>query len=320
MIKTLFCISASDSFAHGCAVMVFSLRKHLKDFEQHTLKVYYTNLSEESKKIIRHAAGSIKLEFVKPDLDYCNNAKTIYGKSNRDVYLCLESFNEKEYDTVICVDSDMLCINSFDYHLVHKKNADLGAVYTVQAGHEGPNNTKGWEKTKNEPDIAPYVEKINGGFWIIGKKWLTGKIYNEMKKVVKDETHNISGADQETVNRMLRRYQTVYSDNLTYLSFPFGYNFKNWGGVKINIKEKIGRGGENLFQKCKEHIKIIHFSGRRKPWANHLAGPPKDVCSLTSTLDMEMSTPVQMWHQYYKECFGERCHDSIIIKEWSQRF
>ena len=98
---------------------------------------------------------------------------------------------------------------------------------------------------------------------------------------------------------------------------PDGYNFKNWGGARVNIKKNIGAGGEKLFQLCKEHIKIIHFSGRRKPWASHIdtGTKTKNPCSVSGLKELKNSTPAKMWHEYYEECFGEKCHNSIMIDD-----
>ena len=173
MIKTLFCTSTSNSFAAGTAVMIYSLRKNLSNFEDHTLKVFYTEISEDSKNMIRHAAGNINLEFIKPDLEYVpTGASTIYGNNNKDVYLCLESFNQPEFDTVICFDSDMLCISEFDYHLPHNKGCDFAAVYTEQVGHDAAYSTKGIENVLRKPYKvgSERWQKINAGFWEMDRR------------------------------------------------------------------------------------------------------------------------------------------------------
>jgi len=299
--------------------MIYSLRKHLNDFESNDLKVFYTELSEENKQKIRIAAGpKINLMFVSPDnMDYCSGANTIYGDDNRDVYLCLESFNQPEYDVVVCFDSDMLCINSFDYHIVNKMSANFAAVRTKQAGCDGPLSTRGYEKVSSSPKFSNF-QKVNGGFWIIGKKWLTGEVYDELKKIVIKKTHKVEGADQATVNEYLRKKNK-------FLLLSDGYNFKNWGGARIHFEKNIGAGGENLFQLCKKDIKIVHFSGRRKPWADHTniwhpwdpstGSKPKikNPCSISGLEELKKSTPAKMWHEYYEECFGEKCHNSIMI-------
>ena len=311
--KVLFCTSADNNFIDGCATMIYSLRKNLQDFESNDLKVYYTNLSDAGKEKIRFAAGpECNLTFVKPDnMDYCDGATTIYGKENKDVYLCLESFNQPEYDTVVCFDSDMLCINPFDYHVVARNQADFAAVRTIQAGHHRPLSTDGHKKVGQDPKFTNFTEKINGGFWIIGKEWLTGKVYKNLREIVVKETRGISGADQETVNRYCRRK----CSKSNFMMLPDGYNFKNWGGVVEDFKKNIGRGGDNLFQLCIDDIKIVHFSGRRKPWATHIkSSDPDDFCSITDLEGMNRSTAAKMWHEYYEECFGEKCHSSIMVK------
>tara|TARA_R100000152_G_C6753617_1_gene177377 strand:- start:22 stop:1014 length:993 start_codon:yes stop_codon:yes gene_type:complete len=329
-MKTLFCTSTGDNFAPGCAVMIYSLRKHLKDFESNDLKVFYTSLSEENKQKIKTAAGpKINLMFVKPDdMEYCSGANTIYGKNNKDVYLCLESFNQPDYDTVICFDSDMLCINSFDYHIVDKMNADFAAVRTQQAGHDGPLVTDGHEKVATPPRFSNY-QKVNGGFWIIGKRWLSGEVYNYLREIVIKRTHKIESADQATVNFFLKSY--CLRNGGKFLLLPDGYNFKNWGGMSICHERKVGRGGENLFKLVEKDIKILHYSGRRKPWASivngwqswkkpHELNPcdipnSKNPCAISDLKKMKESTPGKLWHKYYEECFGEKCHSSVMLDD-----
>lgn len=317
MIKTLFCTSTGDLFAPGTAVMVYSLRKHLSDFENHTLKIFYTNLSDENKAMIKHAAGNIKLEFETPDLDYCAGASTIYGKNNRDVYMCLESFNQPDYDTVICFDSDMLCIADFDYHYPYKKKAQFAAVHTRQVGYDRAYSTTGIEWVKSQPVLFERHRrdpgrKINAGFWIASGDWIEGPVYKKMKKLVVAETHKIEGADQETVNRILKNARS--KGQVNFMLLPNGYNFKNWGGAPVDIKRGIGKGGENVFQECRDHIKIIHYTGRRKPWADHISsGERSDSCSIVGLDELKASTPGILWHQYYEECFGEKCTQSIMV-------
>jgi lipopolysaccharide biosynthesis glycosyltransferase len=316
MIKTLFCTSTSDSFAPGTAVMIYSLRKNLSNFEDHTLKIFYTSISEKSKDLIRRAAGNINLEFVKPNLDHIPaGASTIYGNDNKDVYLCLESFNQPDYDTVICFDSDMLCISGFDYHLPYNKKCDFAAVYTEQVGHKAAYSTKGIENVFREPYqvSGEKWQKINAGFWIASGDWINGAMYEQMKKTVVEKTHKVQGADQQTVNLVYRKARS--RNKVKFMRLPDGYNFKNWGGAYFNPAKGIGRGGENVFIKCLDYIKIIHYTGRRKPWATHVSDKKNkfDYCSVSSLKDLKESTPAKMWHQYYEECFGEKCIESIMI-------
>ena len=132
-----------------------------------------------------------------------------------------------------------------------------------------------------------------------------------IREVVRD-THRIEGADQETVNRLLRRMRD--KGQVRFLLLPSGYNFKNWGGAPVDASKGIGKGGEKVFQECLPYIKIIHYTGRRKPWADHIAsGERSDSCSIVGLEEMKNSTPGKLWHQYYEECFGEKCTQSIMV-------
>ena len=52
MKKYVICIPASDDFALATAVLIYSLKKNLRVFEDCDVKVVYNNLGEKSKNLI----------------------------------------------------------------------------------------------------------------------------------------------------------------------------------------------------------------------------------------------------------------------------
>ena len=107
----------------------------------------------------------------------------------------------------------------------------------------------------------------------------------------------------------------VYFSSAPTHILPDWYNFKNFC-LGPNFEET-----NKIFDTHQNDVKILHFSGKRKPWANKTdrSGGPVDgkiagiydVCSVADPEEMNNSAACHIWHDYYEECFGEKC-----INDW----
>ena len=167
MKKNIICIPSSDDFSLATAVLIYSIKKNLKAFDDCDVVVPYNNLNEKSKNLIRKAYPETKFSLPRDSSFYKYIPKTIYGPGNYDVYLSFETFSQVGYERSVYLDADMLCVGDFSDII------------------ESPNQI-----------VWKYP---NLGILVAGKKYLTGQAYQEMiSAVVNTEIKNRPDGDQVT--------------------------------------------------------------------------------------------------------------------------
>ena len=53
MSKVLFFTTTDDTMSKGCALLIYSLKKHIPNFDDYDIKVVYNNLSDENKMLVQ---------------------------------------------------------------------------------------------------------------------------------------------------------------------------------------------------------------------------------------------------------------------------
>lgn len=310
MKKYLITTSADDRFAPGVAVLLHSLKKHMTRLEECDIKVFYTNLSEESKKLISSVKQDVIFEKPK-NFDFCKGINTLYGKNNQDTYLCFHAFRQDMYEKVICLDSDMMCIGDISPLL------DYSDPMLASFCRKPMNFTE-----RNHPNGC---DKFNAGFMVINKQNLEGhRTYNRLVEIVKSVN---KGIDPDLVQfsqqyKIRGKKSTTFNDQDVIKMYwnsnpvrilPDWYNFKYWGGLSGNATIlEDNKKLMNFFDKNLDKIKIVHYSGKRKPWGDKTKRDDGfngmyDVCSVGDAEAMLGVKAVDMWHDYYEECFGTTC-------------
>ena len=306
-MKKLIVTSADDKFAIGCAVLLFSLEKNMSIFGDCDIKVFYTNLSEESMRLIKGVCP--KVEFEKPeDFDYCSGIKTLYGQENQDTYLCLESFKQQEYDRVAYIDTDMLCIGDISDIFSEDNNHSMMACVGAKAINKKSVHHRGG------------ISKFNAGFMVIGKEHLhNANTYNALVTIVENAKNTKNSENYRVLHKTSVTFNDqdaikIYWQSRPVYILPDFYNFKNFGH---GPSPEDFKRTDNLLRENIDDVKIIHYSGKRKPWANKTdrSGPAidgkiagmYDVCSVANPEEMNKSLAMHMWHDYYEECFGKKC-------------
>ena len=175
-MKILFTTVCNDKYAVGAQVMLYSMRKNIRGFDDCTVKFFHSpgiaDLSEKNRSKIQAIAPNVKFQEVDP-AKYM--PARMPGAGNRaaeckSAYLTLESFAETGYDKVILFDIDMLCIG------------DISELfdYDVQYGQVGGNT----------------------GLVVLGEKYRTEGVYQDLIKMIVD--HNGDGMDQGVMNNYFR--------------------------------------------------------------------------------------------------------------------
>ena len=256
MKKYSICIPCSDDFALCTSVLIYSLEKNFKLYNDCDIIIPYNNLSETGMKLIKKAAPNAIFKKPKDSSFYDIIPGTMYGKDNYDVYLSFEGFSQEGYEKTIYLDADMLCTADFSEvmnfpHAVVWKNPNLGIL-------------------------------------IVDKKCVPTAYYALIELVKKDShIRNSPGGDQKAVRRIFGRE----SKHVKFLSED--YNFQQWGGG--------GQGDNQQFLKHQNNIKIIHYSGRRKPWGSMWDGKHYNKNCIRYPHLMWHCEAVKVWHQYYED-------------------
>ena len=73
MSKVLFFTTTDDTMSKGCALLIYSLKKHIPNFDDYDIKVVYNNLSDENKKMISDIHDKVIFESFINGIETNNN-------------------------------------------------------------------------------------------------------------------------------------------------------------------------------------------------------------------------------------------------------
>ncbi len=191
MKNTLFTTHLDDKFIDGALVMIYSMKKHVKDFMEYPIKILHSSAiselslknQEKIKKLVPH------VEFEDVTVEQYIDAPVQYPK-HRVAFLSLECFKSTSYDKVFFFDCDMLCIDDISEGI-----ETAPSEYVSGCGGKSTN--------------------INCGLMVIGKKWLDDDVYDRMINSINmmDETRLFT---QHMINSVVPSFNLL----------PEGYNWK----------------------------------------------------------------------------------------------
>lgn len=125
----------------------------------------------------------------------------------------------------------------------------------------------------------------NAGMFVVGKDILGEFSYNKLIETYTSKYTNNKMADQATIMHL-------YKDNCSTLNE--NYNFQRWGSG--------GDGSNEEFLNKINSLKIIHFSGRRKPWGKaHNLIDDNDKNCMSFPFMCFHSDAVKLWLFYYEQ-------------------
>lgn len=191
MKNILFTTHLDDNFIDGALVMLYSMKKHVKDFMEYPIKIMHSTtiagISEENQNKIKKIVPHVEFEDINKD-EYIN-APVQYPK-HRTAFLSLECFRATTYDKVFFFDCDMLCVNDISEGIETSPN-------DMVSGCGGSPNS------------------INCGLFIVGKEWLKDEVYTNMVNSIKK--YGITRLfTQHMINDAIPQFNLL----------PDGYNWK----------------------------------------------------------------------------------------------
>tara|TARA_Y100001972_G_scaffold102031_1_gene127290 strand:+ start:1783 stop:2568 length:786 start_codon:yes stop_codon:yes gene_type:complete len=160
MKNILFTTHLDDNFIDGALVMLYSMKKNIKDFMDYPIKIMHSTkiagISIENQNKLKKLIPHIEFEDINRE-EYIN-APVQYPK-HRTAFLSLECFKPTKYEKIFFFDCDMLCVKDI---------------------------SKGLEEAPNEyvSGCGGTNRSINCGLMIIGKNWLNEETYNTLVKCV----------------------------------------------------------------------------------------------------------------------------------------
>tara|TARA_B100000287_G_scaffold403356_1_gene425132 strand:- start:135 stop:920 length:786 start_codon:yes stop_codon:yes gene_type:complete len=191
MKNILFTTHLDDNFIDGALVMLYSMKKNVKDFMEYPIRIMHSTtiagISQENqnklKKLIPH------IEFKDINKKEYIEAPVQYPK-HRTAFLSLECFKNTKYDKVFFFDCDMLCIDDITEGIIN-------APDDMVSGCGG----------------SP--KDINCGLFVVGKKWLNDDIYHKMVNNI--NKHGVTRLfTQHMINDIVPEFNLL----------PDGYNWK----------------------------------------------------------------------------------------------
>jgi hypothetical protein len=275
MARTLFCTVSDDRFAPGCKVMLYSLQRHCSEFSRADVRVFYDDalspLSAGSQHSIRSAVPQVEFEAVE-----CGAYRTakVPRECRRPAYLALETFRQSDYEHVIFVDADMLCLADISPVLKQTHDCDfLACAAWRDAGnpyHQVGRHVGRWAQRRWFGMFGRRRVILNTGFFWVGKPFRTSAVYRALLQHVCRRTSKRGLTDQWAINTFFGTRQA----RLNLL--PDTYN---WRDLRA-----FGTPG------MAESPKILHYVGGRqqpKPW---LPGAPRDLPAY------------RLWQEYAADC------------------
>ena len=144
-------------------------------------------------------------------------------------YYKLECFRLNNYDRIIYIDTDMICLGNIKY-LFSKELNEYNFYAALDNG------------------IGLNKERINSGIFVINNPLLNEKTFNEMINLaIQGESYD--GGDQGIIN------QYIFNKKIKIGILP----------MKYNVLKRIYKYHPKIWSEVREDIRMIHFVGQ-KPW------------------------------------------------------
>lgn len=146
--------------------------------------------------------------------------------------------------------------------------------------------------TQDISEVLDYNQEVswvypNLGILVVNQNHLTGSTYNKMiDYVVNTNVKHKPDGDQVTC-------QHLFSPSEKVQVLPKVYNFQDFG--------LGGKGSNTSYDALTKEIKVIHYSGRRKPWGPIWDGQENNKNCIRYASLIPENNAVKIWYEYYDE-------------------
>lgn len=240
--KTAFIFYATRDFAAGLDRLLSSMDRH-NGFSSWDVGKFLISPDHERPDLL-HMDSELD-ESSMPD---CKNNPRFKNTFNK-----LSIFKMKDYDRVVFIDSDMVCLGDISRLVEDSLNdRDIYAVpddYTVEYERRYKDGHK----------------RINSGLMVINKRILSDSVFSEMVQMGIDG-ESYDGGDQGIINEYIYKHDidVGYLD-ITYNMLKRVYYVGNW--MRDEERESLTRAVEDrgTWKDNKSNLKLLHIVGT-KPW------------------------------------------------------
>ena len=294
---------ASNSYAEPCGVSICSLFENNKSFKDIVVYIIEDNISSMNKTKI-NKLGEIYGRYIEyiplpnPQNFFKDKRFTIKSLGHTFAHMIVGEVLPKNVDRVLCIDSDMLVLDS----LQEMWNTNLDDYYI--AGCEGAPGSVALEK---EMGIDPSHVHCNGGLMLINLETVRrDKIeekYKEYIQSVFNQGRSLAAYEEEVMNKCC--YPKVYilpaRYNVMTISLVMGYrDFIKFRGATNFYSEKE-------FNEARINPAIVHalnnFYVRKRYWEKDSDSPYADVYLKYRALTPWKDLPLIEGNRSFKQRF-----------------
>ncbi len=247
-------VTVTDSnYLKGTEVLLYSFIKNNPWFKG-DLVVIESDLTDSEEASLRKFPN---LKFLDPSdallrqIEILSNYWEV-AKENPKQFFSIEAFRLTEYEKLLFLDSDMLCIGSVQELFLNESPAPVQAALDSLA-HK--------EELRSQLDFLPcpvdkkeegmiYYKSFNSGCLLLNFENLSEACYLDLVKLINPiffRTNRTRHTDQFILNQYFREQVEFINDSYNYLLNVH---------AKINLKEL----------RSNTSIKIIHYLEYTKPW------------------------------------------------------
>lgn len=268
---------ASDMFAEQCGVSIASLFENNKDFENITVYIVEDRITEENKRRIRKIAEAygrqvITIPLPDPQRFFEDDRFTVATLGHTFARMIIGQLLPESVNKVLCIDSDMLILQSFR----ELWEMDMQDDYLA-----GVDSAPGIAMMKKSLHIEPGTLYCNGGFFMVNLKAVREDCieerYKEYIKCVFDEGKLLTAYEEEVMNKCaypkVMRLHPKY--NLMTVNLVMDYDAFVKFRSPVNFYTR-----EEMQEACEKPV-VVHaintFYVKKRIWEKNSDSPYADV-------------------------------------------
>ena len=272
------CSVCDDDYIPGLIIFMESLLRHNPWFN-----LPYVIFSDSDKELQpKHKDLLLKIypHFIFSNLDETYSPIKRKNKNNlrharfTQTYLGLSAFNLSEFDRVLYLDTDLLCLGNIQTILEETKSADFVGVYDRQRDHtarkyfETQNQNRSFKTVSSED----FDHNINTGIYVINKRLLTDRVFKDLFDYAEHgiRSTNDPEGDPEVIHRHLSKQKSLGDQEVInyYLSQQKGLKIA-YAPLCYNTSTRLCKSRISSRKILQEKPLILHFLGD-KPWFKEL--------------------------------------------------
>ena len=244
---------SSSSFINGTRVLLHSFLKHNYWFNGDILIICDEEEIESSGSLDQFP----NLKFIFPDKKLLEKIEVLKASdSNYDSkyirFLSIESFNQNDYDKILFLDSDMICLGDVE-EIFHSSGDFLACPdYRNLLGfYRDPMSFKPIHHSNENFNADSHFPSFNTGLMLIGKKYLNKSTYVDLCDLITyDRYKHITTNQTDTVALNLK-----FKDDVNWIDS----DYNSYTRYLYLQKKSIESDWISSY-------KFIHFLGKDKPW------------------------------------------------------